>query len=78
MASRRFEVYVARCEESGVFYIKESDIWGLHLEAPSFDVMGDEINEFAPLLIRKNHPLPAEEASGDAVVEVYLVPRRDS
>lgn len=75
MASKRFKVYVAKCEESGVLFIKESDIWGLHLEAPSIEEMGDVIKEFAPSLIMSNHPLSEEEMS-DIVVEVYLVAKQ--
>lgn len=50
----RCQIYIRRCEESGVFIVDHSDVPGLHLEAETITEMIDAIDDIAPELIRHN------------------------
>ncbi|MCY4129556.1 MAG: DUF1902 domain-containing protein [Gammaproteobacteria bacterium] len=50
----RCQIFIRRCEESGVFIVDHSDIPGLHLEAETIPEMIDAIDDIAPELIKYN------------------------
>jgi hypothetical protein len=62
MTNRTFRVRVLWDEEANVFY-SESDIVGLHVEAPTFEEFEAVLMEVAPDLIVANHMTSADFAS---------------
>ncbi len=61
MAKRTFFVRAEWEEEAGAF-VSESDITGLHIEAPTLDEFEDVLKEVGPELIVANHLTAAELA----------------
>lgn len=62
MTNRTFRVRALWDEEANVFY-SESDIVGLHVEAPTFEEFEAVLMEVAPDLIVANHMTSADFAS---------------
>ena len=52
--ARRYQIFIRRCDESGVLIVDDSDIPGLHLEAETATEMIEAIDEVAPELIKCN------------------------
>ena len=50
----RRQIFIRRCEESGILIVDHSDIPGLHLEAETIPEMIDAIDDIAPELIKYN------------------------
>ncbi len=59
--SRRFHIFIRRCDESGSLIVDHSDIPGLHLEAETVVEMIAAIDEIAPQLIKHNIKLDEDE-----------------
>ena len=59
--ARRFQIFVRRCDESGVLIVDHSDIPGLHLETETVAEMIQAIDEIAPELIKYNVKLDNDE-----------------
>lgn len=53
-ANLKFYVRAVWDAEAGVYY-SESDIVGLHIEAPTLEAFESAMDEFAPQLIFENH-----------------------
>lgn len=62
MTNRTFRVRALWDEEASVFY-SESDIIGLHVEAPTFEEFEEVLMEVAPDLIVANHMTSSDFAS---------------
>ena len=54
MRSGELSIVVDWDSEAEVYYVKESDITGLHLEATSVEQMCELLNEYVPYLLREN------------------------
>ena len=59
--ARRCQIFIRKCDESGVFIVDHSDIPGLHLEAETVPEMIEAIDEIAPELIKFNVKLDDDE-----------------
>ena len=54
-----YKVVIGWDEENKVFYVVESDIQGLWLEAASVEALVLAVKDAAPDLVRRNHEGPA-------------------
>lgn len=53
-----YEIVIARDEESGQFYVHDSDIIGLNACADTMEALFEIISDVAPELIAHNHKRP--------------------
>lgn len=65
MARRSFSVRVEWDEDAGVYYVAESDIVGLHVEAATLDEFEALLMEVGPELVVANHLSKADLETGD-------------
>lgn len=66
--ARRHQIFIRRCDESGVLIVGHSGIPGLHLETETVTEMIEAIDEIAPELIKCNIKLGGDE--GGVWIEV--------
>ena len=57
METREYKIYCARDKEAGVWYVVESDVPGLSIEAPTQKAMIARIRVIVPELLQLNSEL---------------------
>lgn len=67
----RIKISCAYDEDAGVWYVEESDLPGLHIEAARLEDMVQEIRALVPELVRLNRDLIKD--GGDANVPIELL-----
>jgi len=64
------QVLCAYDQEAGVWYVEESDMPGLHVEAPTQDEMLRELRAVIPGLVRLNRHMIEDGDDGDLPIEL--------
>ncbi|MEE8495452.1 MAG: DUF1902 domain-containing protein [Xanthomonadales bacterium] len=67
-----FVIKVQLDSESGVYYVAESNVPGLHAEADTLDEMRDTIFELAPDLLVANGVIKPRKQDCDVPIELIM------
>ena len=63
MAAKRYRIVCARDTDAGVWYVADSDVPGLAIEAPTKEAMLDRISETVPELLALNKHIDPKRAA---------------
>jgi len=64
------QVLCAFDEEAGVWFVEESDVPGLHVEAPTQEDMLEELRQLLPELVRLNRSFMGDGGGPDVPLEL--------